>query len=595
MPTIDLSNTKEYYSLFYQAGFLLGLAVLMAEGIRRKFEFSSWFILIASTLFMGILGSRFGTYGLAEWKLLFKDGTVSNFGQKSAVGGIAFGILGFLIVKKILNLKNDVIDAFAFFLPVLMLFQRIGCLCAGCCFGSPYSGFGSIRYSGFSFIRDYHLHEGWINYNEINSAPVHAVPLYLIGVSILTVVVLVLTKNRQKQEGSLFLLSVICMGAGRFFVEFFRDSITNHSAGTEVFGIKTIQWIILISVTLGIAVYWWNENKATYLSNVIINPKPSREILTVLVLSFLVFKTKAYFTSPEIVVLHSVIALSLLGIIRHLVQISLRPKLKLVPYLLIFSSVFLMSQTYHYRDWNLDTGKTQTIVTTNLLYKDAIQTQYPCLQTAEGCGGTYCSLADTAHPMGPEYFAYNVGVDRYVKTNKKFDINYGVNAQLEQYQNREANYTSYRFNAYPYFGMDGQKYFGFRTGVRFGNMYSDNLDNRGTENVLPAGRFWFGVKNYATIQVGIFDSDFAGPYSSILDLRTNFNLKKLTKNKVSQFSLGVSFSNTFPSFYGQTEIYLKPDMALIPRIGQTVNTYSETERKTGLSIGLGFRYNVFRK
>lgn len=592
MPTIDLSNTREYYPFFYQAGFLIGLIVLVAEGIRRKFKFSSWLILIAATLLMGILGSRFGTYGLVEWKLLFKDGTFSHFGQKSAVGGIAFGIFGFLIVKKILNLKDDVIDAFAFFLPVLMLFQRIGCLCAGCCFGSPFSGVGSIRYSGFSFIRDHHLHEGWINYNQINSAPVHPVPLYLIGVSILTMLILVLVKKSQKQAGSLFLISAICMGTGRFFIEFFRDSITNHSAGTEVFGLKTIQWVILISIILGVVIYWWNENKASLSTNFNINPKPNREILTVLVLCFLVFKAKAFFTSPEIVVLHSAIAISLLGIIRHLVQVSLKPKLKLVPYLLIFSSVFLMSQTYHYRDWNLDTGKTQTIITTNLIYKDAIQTQYPCLQTAEGCGGTYCSLADTSNPMGPEYFAYNIGVDRYMKTEKKFDVNYGANAQLEQYQNRESNYTSYRYNFYPYFGMDGKKYFGFRTGVRFGNMYSNSINNNGKTNILLASRFWFGVKDYATVQVGIFDSDFVGPYSSILDLRTNINLTRLSKSKVGQFSLGVSFSNTYPSFYGQTEIYIKPNMALIPRFGQTVNNNTLSGQRYGLSGGLGFRYNV---
>jgi len=588
---INLNNSTELYPIFYKSAFILGIVILILEGYRRKLRLTSWFILIASTIVFAILGTRFGTYGLEDWRLFLADGHLSQFGHKSSLGGIVFGITGFLIVKKAIGLKTNVTDAFAFFLPVVMLFQRAGCLSAGCCFGLPYDGIGSLQYSGFSFIRDYQLSNAWIPFNQLNTIHVHAVPVYLMLVSIFTIAILIWVRKKFKQRGSLFLLSMLCMGIGRFVVEFFRDPVTNHSMGDFYFGLKFVQWFILVFIVLGTFLFWWIEFKTQ--QKVVLSEKPSlqREILTLLGLCVFIFNTKDFFTAPELLVILFVLGIAIIEIFRQLFNYSLQPEFKIVPYVLIFSSIFLMGQTYHYRDLN-DTGITQTIITGNLMYKNMLETQYPCLETAQGCGGTYCALADTASPMGPDYLAYNFGIDKYKKTNKKFDLNYGVNAQVEQYVNTEQNHTAYRFNAYPYFGLDGKKYFGFRFGIRLGDMFNNQPEVGSSTNILPAGRFWFGHKDYATLQVGIFDSDLAGPYNAILDIRTNYNFTKISENKLGQISLGAALSNSFPSYYMLGEVYMKPNLALIPRFGLTVNNLSTSGHWAGFSGGLGIRYNM---
>ena len=596
MPVIDLTNSRDYYPLLYQAAFLAGVIVLLIEGIRRKFSLSAWLIIIATAISFGILGSRLGTYNWDEWQKLIQTGALSNFGQKSAIGGIAFGVLGIFLIKKYLGIRSNITDAFAFFLPVIMFFQRIGCLCAGCCFGTPYSGFGSITYSGFSFIRDHHIQEGLINYNQINTTSVHAVPLYLMFISLFTIFGLLWAKNKLKKPGSLLVLSMISMGVGRFFVEFFRDPITNHAMGSTHWGLKYVQWIVLISISLGCLLFYWNEFKRTNSEVKTRIPNPDREIFISACLCFFIFKSRHFFTYPELVVLHIVIGIAIVEIIRQRVnsfRFANKHKLKLVPYFMAFSSIFLMSQTYHYRNWDMDSNKTQTIVTQNLVYKDLLQTQYPCLETEAGCMGPVCSLADTSKPMGPDYFNTNIGIDRYVKTNGNFNLNYGVIGQLEHYNHAKTGYNNFRFNAFPYFGIDGYKTFGFRAGLRMGNIYDGMPENNSTTHFLPAGRFWFGARNIFTLQVGIFDSDIAGPFNSILDFRSNINLSGLSKNKLGQLSLGFSLQEWTNFFYGQTEIYVRHNIALTPRFGMTYNSISGPGlRSKGFLGGIGLRYDL---
>ena len=121
-----------------------------------------------------------------------------------------------------------------------------------------------------------------------------------------------------------------------------------------------------------------------------------------------------------------------------------------------------------------------------------------------------------------------------------------------------------------------------------GNMFDGMPEKNSITHFLPAGRFWFGVKNDFTFQMGIFDSDIAGPFDAILDVRTNFNLSGFTKNRMGQLGLGISFIEGYASYYIQTEIYIKQRLALTPRFGMTFSDVIES----GFLGGLGLRYDL---
>ncbi len=541
--TLDLGLTRDYYPVFYKTAFLIGVFVLFFEGIRSKIKSSTWLICIVFTFACVIIGSRLGTFNLSQWEQFLHQDVKPNFGHKSAFGGMLFGILGFLFIKRFFGLKNHVVDSFAFFIPLVMLFQRIGCLMAGCCFGKPYEGLGCVHYSGFSFIRDYQLSMGWINYNEMMLLPVHAVPVYLMVVSLLTIVILVWAKPRLKNPGSLILLSLTCMGLGRFGVEFFRESITNHALGSQIYGLKAVQWVLIIATSIGAIWLFWNEMRKTNAQLYHVEIKPQREISAVVFLSIFIIQANTFFTLEELMVLHAVLGIAIFGILRQLLlvayQSQMRLELKLVPYLLCGIAFIFMGQTYHYRNWDFDSSKTQTIVTQNLIYKNLIQTQYPCIESGQGCLGPVCTFADTSNPMGPHYYNTTLTIDQYRKTKKKFDLNYGIQGQLENYYNHQPN-SNYRFNVYPYFGLDGNKNFGFRLGLRMGNMFNGTPLNNSITNYTMAGRFWLGYKENITLQVAVFDSDIGGNYAAPFEAKLNFNISKFTDYKMGQMSLGLA-------------------------------------------------------
>ena len=60
-------------------------------------------------------------------------------------GGLFGGILGYYLGVKIAKCNfSDFVSFFVFIVPLVHGFGRIGCFCAGCCYGIPYEGFFSV-------------------------------------------------------------------------------------------------------------------------------------------------------------------------------------------------------------------------------------------------------------------------------------------------------------------------------------------------------------------------------------------------------------------------------------------------------------------
>lgn len=63
-------------------------------------------------------------------------------------GGLFGGLLGYLVGIKIARCGFfDFINIFAFIIPYVHAWGRIGCFCAGCCYGIPYEGVFAVHYT----------------------------------------------------------------------------------------------------------------------------------------------------------------------------------------------------------------------------------------------------------------------------------------------------------------------------------------------------------------------------------------------------------------------------------------------------------------
>ncbi len=123
-------------------------------------------------------------------------------------GGLAGGFVGLLLGCKIAKCKiKEYINLFAVIVPLAHAFGRIGCFCAGCCYGIPYEGFFSVRYT-----------------KAISTVPMNTgiFPVQLLESLLLVVLFFLLLKLFLAGFDYLWVLYLISYAVVRFFLEFLR-------------------------------------------------------------------------------------------------------------------------------------------------------------------------------------------------------------------------------------------------------------------------------------------------------------------------------------------------------------------------------------
>lgn len=231
-------------------GLLMAVALFAAAGLtlwRVKKSTSlvveDVIVVIAVAFGSGILcGSLlyiFITYSLSEiwffittlnFKALFGGGLVFY-------GGLIGGIIGALVSARLLKLDLSLLEHCAVpFVPLAHAIGRIGCLMAGCCYGSVYDGPFAVSYpnaiTGVS--------------NHLTYFPVQAVEALLDIV--IMIILLVLTKKLHRKLD--LLSSYVAMYAVmRFVTEYMRGDAIRGSF--LVF--STSQWISVFLLALCIA------------------------------------------------------------------------------------------------------------------------------------------------------------------------------------------------------------------------------------------------------------------------------------------------------------------------------------------------------
>ena len=313
---ITTENGQFYYTLLYQLSFLLAFIIFIYIGIRKKYPLHTWLLLGAVATIFFIIGSKVGTYSMEDWKFLFTNGQFVEVYSKSLIGGLMLSLASILIAKNWLKFRPSLIDAYAIILPSALISQRVGCLLAGCCFGTPTTLPWGVQYATHFSIAEHQLQEGMISTLAESSLAVHPVPLYLIVVYLLVLLAIWKTKDRWKYNGSLALFTLSMLLGLRFFVEFFRDPTTNHALGAFVFGFKEIQWLLLSLVFLFTLLLILRERFGTLAINHI--PKPTKglthQALLTTILLFFVWLGRDWFTVPESQIIHGYVLLPIVSL-----------------------------------------------------------------------------------------------------------------------------------------------------------------------------------------------------------------------------------------------------------------------------------------
>ena len=222
----------------YGYGFMIAVGILAAwitidfRAARQKLDRDCVFYLIIWCLVGGICGAKL-LYWITEWKSILQnpDFLLDSIADGFVVyGGIIGGILaGWLYCR---HKKISFLKYFDLAVPSVALaqgFGRIGCLLAGCCYGSETSGFFSITFRTSDFAP-----------NNVALIPTQ---IYSSILDFIHFGILLLIAGHKKSDGQVAAFYLIFYSMGRFILEFFRGDLIRGSVGV----LSTSQFISLFT------------------------------------------------------------------------------------------------------------------------------------------------------------------------------------------------------------------------------------------------------------------------------------------------------------------------------------------------------------
>jgi len=163
-------------------------------------------------------------------------------------GGLTLVPLGPRLLGRRLR-APAILDALAPPAGLAIAIGRIGCLAAGCCFGTPTRLPWAIRYSAGSPAYWNHVAQGLITEASDGSLPVHPLPLYLAAAGIAATLTARAAARWMRGEGRAALGFALALSALRLAIEPLRET---RFVG-EIAGQRTLDAAIVVAAALALA------------------------------------------------------------------------------------------------------------------------------------------------------------------------------------------------------------------------------------------------------------------------------------------------------------------------------------------------------
>jgi len=342
--TIEIQNGGAYYALFYFLAFLTGLIILIIEGRKRKFPLVAWLLVITTSFLFFMVGTQFIKFSSEDWQRVWQFKALDHSPGRSVLGGILFAIPGLLLAKHFFKFRYNVMDAFAWALPVGMLIQRVGCLMAGCCYGTITSVPWSIQYGANSYAFNDHIHNNLIPATNTLSLPIHPVPLYEVAGCILILILLFRIKRYLIAPGNFFIASIGLYALVRFFTEFFRAISFGIHYQFELTKVH-VTILIIIPILIILIVYRERALKKDKSYPVSISVSGRQGLIYFLFISLVFLFVSRWLSPLEVMTLNLVMLPALLFITWQVFKSLTVPKLRWATLGLMIGSMVMMSQT----------------------------------------------------------------------------------------------------------------------------------------------------------------------------------------------------------------------------------------------------------
>ncbi len=469
MMIIETTHGGLLFSLTYMAAFLVAGAIVIIQGMKKGYPLGSWLLIIATGVMFFVIGNKALTYTPEQWGQVFTRFCFPVADKKSVLGGIAGLVAGLILAKACLRFNWSVFDTISVALPLAMAISRIGCLFAGCCFGTPTNLPWGVQYDSTSWAYHVQSVRGLVHSHDALSLAVHPAQLYQVVGCVVIAFVVWRSRKYWRSEGSMFLFSVLCYGALRFVVEFVRAPETNFHTGLFFLGLKIIQWMIICAWVPVLFLLIYRESKAEKIS-MVTQPDPVsqlRQVMLTIFLLVLLFLGRHWFTVVETLTIFLFLMPVLMNMAIHANRMVSVPGFRwVVPVMLACSAGFMAQRSIP----SLKEGETAIFTDAGITglfgtyYEDisrAVKTSHPC--------GTDVHL----EPVGTQkktFYQAGLDISHNVWKGKYYKYTIGARAFLGfESGGVVTDYPHSQISAgvSPYLGMDWQN-FGFKTGLLLG-------------------------------------------------------------------------------------------------------------------------------
>ncbi len=233
---------------------LLALAAQWNLARERQFQMVTVLTVIAMVNTSIVLGSRLGAWTGNDWIQALSGAGLPDLPGKTVMGGLILMLLLYWGLKRWWKLPAGLADVLVLGLPLAAVSGRVGCLLAGCCYGTPTNSNWGIAYGPGTPAFMQHMESGILAEGAISSALLYPIQLILIGGNLLIFIALWLLRKKLSRPGLIAFLGFGLLTLQRFGIEFLRDVATNRgSFGIMAGGLKMGQWVVLMMAVASLA------------------------------------------------------------------------------------------------------------------------------------------------------------------------------------------------------------------------------------------------------------------------------------------------------------------------------------------------------
>lgn len=224
------------YGFLVATGFLAGIALALREARRTGVDPQvvldlSFYIIVGA-----IVGSRlfYVFTHLSYYRYNLLDAFKVWQGGLTFFGGL---ILALALCLWILRRRGlgvwKMLDLFAPSLAIGVLFGRLGCFSAGCCYGRECSLPWAVTFTHPESLARVHV-------------PLHPVQLYAALGALITFAILYLMRTRTRFDGQLALLWIFCYSCSRSIEELFRGDVRGDLIMGRFPASQIIAWTLIV-------------------------------------------------------------------------------------------------------------------------------------------------------------------------------------------------------------------------------------------------------------------------------------------------------------------------------------------------------------